>query len=181
MIIDAQVDAPPDPPSDLDRKADAAYGKAPEPPGMSLAALEVTNMGAWLRALETLLAAATTLDDVVQIAGHYSVRNTLAEAPTTIRANVNDMLRKAHERLAPGAGEDPPETIEGGGGDWPDDPIRELLADVDAMDLDAIETLHTSKAWSVKTRDLFPPDEERLREAIETRRNVLRAQRRPQT
>ena len=170
MVIDGKVEAP-EPPSDQDKRADDAYGQRDaqdDAPGID--ALDATNNGTeWLKVLGRVLAGVTTVDAALQVAAHRSVKHALANAPTLIRAQVNDMLRKAHERLAPG-GDDGPT-------DWPDDPIGELLAEVEAMDLTDLDGLTTNAVWRDKTRDLFPPDEDRLRDAIATRAAVLRAER----
>jgi phage recombination protein Bet len=175
IVIDGTVTQP-EAPSEADRRADDAYGTRP-PPGEAdtLADLGRLNGDAWLRAVEVQLTTASNLDAVHAVATHRTVKEALAEAPTLIRARINDLLRAAHERLAPAGetdGEDPPPDADA------DDPIGELLAEVEAMDLDAIETLHGNMAWGVKTRDLFPLDADRLRDAIDTRKAVLRSNRR---
>lgn len=139
-----------------------------EPTG--LAALDsAPNDTEWIRTLTRLLEAATSEAEVVEIAGHPRVVIALQKAPKLIRENITDMLREAHERTKP-AIEDPPPHDD----DWPDDPIRELLAEIEEMDADALDTLTVSAAWKVKTRDLFPPDRDRLDEAIAARRAILK-------
>jgi hypothetical protein len=56
-----------------------------------------------------------------------------------------------------------------------DDPIAELIAEVEAMDADALDGLKSNAAWRAKTRDLFPPDEDRLGDAIAARKLALKA------
>ena len=51
-----------------------------------------------------------------------------------------------------------------------EDPIAELIAEVEAMDAAALDGLASNAAWRAKTRDLFPPDPERLDDAIAARR-----------
>jgi len=55
-----------------------------------------------------------------------------------------------------------------------DDPIAELIAEVEAADADVLDSLASNAAWKVKVRDLFPPDQERLETAIALRRAALR-------
>jgi phage recombination protein Bet len=157
---------------------------APGEPVAGLALLEEENGTVWLKHLRTLLNGAKSEIDVAEIAGHPRVRASLETAPTLIVGQINDMLRAAHERVRPAVEEEALETAvyhpapgetPGGNDSWPDDPIGELLAEVEAMNLEAIETLAVSAAWRAKTRAIdFPPDEERLREAIATRRAILK-------
>lgn len=151
--------APPPPPPDA----------TPAPPGEATDAtadLEETDTGRWLKALERRLEAAPSLDAVAEIERHPSVQRTLEEAPTLIRRQIEDWLRKAAQRLAPPPADD----------EWPDDPIRELLAKIEAMDLEGLQTVPVSAAWKVKTRDLFPPDLDRINEAVRDRIAVLKSQ-----
>jgi len=61
--------------------------------------------------------------------------------------------------------------------DW-DDPLRELLAEVDQMDMTTLLTLDSNAEWRVRVRDAaaFPPDEDRLRQHIAARKAALRPQ-----
>ena len=59
---------------------------------------------------------------------------------------------------------------------WPDE-AAELIAQVVEMDLPTIETLQQNKAWLAKTRELFPPDQDRVNEAITERKAYLRQSR----
>lgn len=64
-----------------------------------------------------------------------------------------------------------------GAGVWEqpgDDPIAELIAEVEAMDAVALDGLATNAAWRAKIRDLFPPDEARLEDAIAARKAALK-------
>ena len=154
-----------------DRQADHVY--PPSPPAdatAGLAALEDQNATRWIKSLQTLLAGVATEAALHEIASHARVRQALEKAPALIRANINDWLREAHERLASTADEPPPPTSD----DWPDDPVAELIAEVDAMDADGLDVLPGSASWKVKTRDLFPPDLDRVNEAIATRRAILK-------
>jgi phage recombination protein Bet len=60
-----------------------------------------------------------------------------------------------------------------------DDPIGALLAEVARMDLIDLERAETSAEWRkrVVTAAIFPPDEDRLRDAVEARKAELRTQR----
>lgn len=136
--------------------------------------LDEQNGTKWLANLTALLAGAASVSDVVAIGGHRSVRKALAEAPTLIRAQITDMLRKAHERMAPGAdgaGDQP--TVEGNA--TSDDAVVEgLLAEVAAMDLITLNGLAANAQWIVRVRDLFPPDQDRITEAAQMRIVKLR-------
>lgn len=54
------------------------------------------------------------------------------------------------------------------------DPIAELIAEVEAMDADALDGLASNAAWRAKTRDLFPLDADRLEDAIAARKEALK-------
>ena len=146
----------------------------PSPPGDPL---EEANGTLWLRNLTTLLKAAPTLDALVTIGGHRRVREAKSKAPLLIRQQIDDLFREAHERLAPvgGGGAD---DQGGGGGNGPgqtwDDPIEALLAEVEAMDAITLAALPTNAVWRGKTRELFPPDQDRIAEAIELRKAALK-------
>jgi hypothetical protein len=116
---------------------------------------------------------AATLDALVAIGGHHSVLKAKAKAPLLIRQNIEDWLRKAHERLAPKADDAATDPAGDGGPGW-DDPVAELIAEIDAMDLDGLDLLAGSASWKVKVRDLFPPDLDRVNEAIALRKAALK-------
>jgi phage recombination protein Bet len=187
VVID-QEDPTPATTTERDRRVETYPLKppadAPGEPVAGLALLEEENGTVWLKHLRTLLGGAKSEIEVAEIAGHPRVRASLETAPTLIVGQINDMLHAAHERVRPSVEEEALETAvyhpapgetPGGNDSWPDDPIGELLAEVEAMNLEAIETLAVSAAWRAKTRAIdFPPDEERLREAIATRRAILK-------
>jgi hypothetical protein len=139
----------------------------PEQPKKPLALLDEPNKNKWLLNVEALCKDAATIEQLTAIAGHHAVRAAIANAPTMIRNNIQDWLRDAHERLAPVAA--PPETET----TWEDDPIGGLLSDVEAMTIEDIDRLRENAAWQARVRDLFPPDEDRLNEAIAARRAML--------
>lgn len=149
---------------DIDADNDGAPA-APPPPSTPADPLMEGNGTIWLRNLTKLVKEAASLDALAQIAGHKSVKYAKAEAPTLIRRQIEDLFHAAHERLAP-----KPEAQT----TWDDDPVAELLAELAEMDLQGVEGL--PGAWEVKLRDLFPPDRERLEEAIQTRKAVLKSQ-----
>ena len=181
--------------TERDRRAEtyAPQTKAAAPGGEAAGGdpLDEDNGTRFLRALSAALMAAETEARVVEIEAHPRVRAALKAAPTLIKDQITRMLSTAHERVrkvveqsAPVEEErgDPGFDPDGGGvspgeGDgttWPDDPIAELLAEVAAMDLDALDGLHTNKAWAVKMRAIdFPPDEDRIRDAAAERRAIL--------
>jgi phage recombination protein Bet len=171
VTIDGKVDHGDPALTDRDRQADRVYQPQPPPDATAgLALLEEQNGTRWIKNLQTLLEGAASETAVVEIAGHQRVRQALDKAPPLIVQNINDWLRMAHQRFAEPPDDVPPvtdETI------W-DDPIAELIAEVDAMDLDGLDLLPGSASWKVKTRNLFPPDEDRLNEAIALRRATLK-------
>jgi hypothetical protein len=91
------------------------------------------------------------------------VRDALANYPTLIQAQIRDTLRLAHERLAPQEDEQPD----------PPDPLADLLAEVEAMDLVTIAGLPDNAAWQTKMANLFPGDFDRVDEAVTDRRELL--------
>ncbi len=171
VTIDGKVDHGDPAITDRDRQGAGVYqqGREREPPPDDddpLAALDATNGDTWLQTLRRLLDGARDLSTVVAIGGHKTVRKSLddPQVPTLIRANIRDMLREAHERMAPDG--------EPQSGDV--DPVRELIAEIETMDGDALDSLAVSAAWRVKTRGLIAPDYARLDEAITLRRAALR-------
>jgi hypothetical protein len=152
-----------------------------KPAGLKLTLLNEKDGGKWLKNLEGLLKECASLSEVQQIATHYSVREVLkldSTAPTMIRRNVQDFLRDAHERLA----EPPPDdtTTEKQDESAPGfaDPVAELIAEVDAIDnLPTLDRLKTDATWRARVKQVcadFPPDEDRINEAIEARRATLK-------
>jgi hypothetical protein len=116
--------------------------------------------------LEAVAKEAANTDELSAIATSNSVRSALENYPTLIQAQIRDTLRVNHERLAPS--DDQP--------DPPDDPLADLLAEVEAMDLTTIAGLRDNAAWQAKTADLFPTDADRLDEAVTDRRAHLQTQ-----
>jgi phage recombination protein Bet len=175
VTIEHRVDHEESTPTDRDRQADQVY--PPSPPGDATpgrALLEEQNASRWIKNVQTLLAGVATEAAFHEIASHARVRKALEKAPALIRQNINDWLREAHERVVEPKvpiGDDPPPPSDD---DWPDDPIRELLAEIEAMNADELDTLTVSASWKVKTRDLFPPDMDRINEAIALRKAVLK-------
>jgi phage recombination protein Bet len=179
--------------SDRDRQAGAAYPppdqKPPRDPtdgatggaagGLRLNLLDEPNGTTWLRHFRGLLDAAATLAEYAAISGHRSVILKLAEnskTPAMIRDQINDALRRAHERLAP-LDEGPPED----GGEPPDldDPpmeqaLADMMAEVDAMDAITLAALASSAPWRKRVNDLFPLDADALAEHIAERTAALR-------
>jgi hypothetical protein len=139
-----------------------------------LALLEVQDSTQWLRNLQAMAEGAATLDALVAIGGHHSVLKAKAKAPLLIRQNIEDWLRKAHERLAPAADDVATDPAGDDGGPGWDDPVAELIAEIETMDAEALSMLPSNKAWAVKARDMFPPDHDRINEAIELRKAALK-------
>ena len=156
IVIDGKAEQPADQ-TPQDRQADQAYGRGDQDEAVD--PLKEPNGTQWLVNLQELLKQAASAAAVADIGGHPAVRRVLREAPTTYRALVNDALRDAHQRLAV------PED---------DDGLSALLVEVAAMDLISLNSLPTSAAWIAKVRHLIPPDMDRLDEAIEGRKQVLK-------
>lgn len=149
---------------------------APPPSQLKLSLLNERNGTVWLKNLEGLLKSCQSLDEVNQIAQHPNVGAVLkpdSTAPTMVRANVRDYLKEAHERLAPNA-EEPQQ--EDQGQTWDNDPIGSLLDDIATFDLATLDGLAHNVAWTKRVKEAasFPPDEERIAEAIEARRIALK-------
>jgi len=156
----------------LDQQADRAYGAtagAAKPPG----GLDEPRGAVWLKNLDALLAQAQARQEVVDLRGDPRVSRVLEgrETPDNIKRRIEALFGTAFARF-PVNGEgraaaDPP-------ADW-NDPISELLAEVAAMDLIALNGLPTNAAWRARAREAasFPPDEARLNEAIAERRAAL--------
>jgi hypothetical protein len=144
----------------------------PNPPGEAtagLALLEEPNTGVWLQNLETLLKAAATEAEVNAISEHRSVRTALEKAPSLIRRQISDLVHAAREKVIPPAeGDDGWDTTPG------DDPVAELIAEVEAMGDETLAGLASNAAWRARTRDLFPLDADRLEDAIATRKAALK-------
>jgi len=79
---------------------DQGEAKRPTPETNSLAPLEEGDSRLWLRNLEIELANAPTMDAVVAIGDHHTVKNALANAPILIQGIVNDRLKDAYARFA---------------------------------------------------------------------------------
>ena len=158
-----------------DQQADAAYPSR-------LQALEEPNGTVWFQNLLALLKAATSESDVAEIAGHSSVHKVLAvgsKVPSMIQANIRDALRKAHDRFnRPPGDAAPPAADAKQQPTWDGDPIADLLVEIESMDLITIGGLPTNAQWRAKLREAasFPPDEDRVTEAIEARKLALQTQ-----
>ena len=103
------------------------------------------------------------MEELLEITGHASVHDALANYPSLIQAQIRETLRVAHERLALVP------AVEGG----PLDPLADLLAEVALMDLVTIAGLPDSAYWRAKMADLFPTDADRIDEAVTDRRARL--------
>ena len=138
--------------------------------------LDEPNGSKWLLALSVRLAGAVDLTEIVELRRDPRVVAAYEKAPQAIKGLIDDAFRVAHERLAPKVEDPPPEDDPppAGADDWPDDPIRELLAEIEAMDLIALDGLPSLATWRAKVRDLFPPDRDRIDEAIADRRRLLK-------
>lgn len=130
--------------------------------------LDEPNGTLWLKNLDALLARAQGRQEVVDLRGDARVSRVLegGATPTLIKARIEDMFRVAFERTGARSNAPP--------GDW-QDPIGDLLAEVEAMDLIALNGLAASAEWRARVREAasFPPDQDRINEAIEARRAAL--------
>lgn len=190
VTIEGHIDHGQAPPPDYGMRVAGGMAHTPtEPPSSQapdeatdpLAELEEQDSGPWLKALERLLRAAASEDELHAIRSHHSVHRALAQAPSLIRKNIEDWLREAHERITAQAADAAEAEIENPEppADW-QDPIGPLLADVATMDLIALAGLAANAQWRARVRDAtanFPPDEDRLREAIENRKAELQGKR----
>jgi hypothetical protein len=100
----------------------------------------------------------------VEIAQNYGACRT---AWPDMANEIDAAERSARERIRGVTGEDW-DTKPG------DDPIAELIAELEAMDADALDGLASNAAWRAKTRDLFPLDADRLEDAIAARKEALK-------
>jgi hypothetical protein len=163
-----------------DRQAARGYppqGGSSAPSGAAADPLEERHGDTWLKNLDRLLDAASTLDEVNRIGGHPRVLAALNEAPTLIRSQIRDTLAAAYARLAPtGAGEDAP--LDEAASGHPEPEVEAMLAEIAGYDLITIEqSLSTSAAWRARVNALLPMDQDVINEAVEARRTALKAQR----
>jgi phage recombination protein Bet len=163
-----------------DKQADAAFPPPEDHTAteLRLALLDESNRTIWMKHLRGLLDAAESESEVVQITGHRSVDASLAadsKLPPMLREQITDMLRKAHERFVPPADDaDTSDTAP----TWDTDPIGDLLLEIAGMDAITLAGLQSNAQWRAKVRaacEVVPPDEDRIREAIEARRGALKA------
>ena len=156
-----------------DKQADEAY-----PPGdrtgteLKLALLDEPNGTVWFKHLRGLLDAAAEADEVEQIANHKSVDGALAKGstvPSLIQQNIHEALRKARERFKPA-------TTDTGTPTWDTDPLADLFLEISRMDAITLAGLQSNAQWRAKVKAAceFPPDEDRISEAIEARRLALK-------
>lgn len=171
-IVLADDDGDGDGETERDRLAARAYpgNGAAKPPD----ALDEPNGTIWLRNLKGLLERAQAVQDVVDLRGDPRVVRVLEGrgTPKLIKGQIEDLFTAAYARLddqAEAAIENP-----GPPEDWPD-PLAALLGEVEAMDLVALNGLAANAAWRAKVREAatFPPDEDRLNEAIAARKAAL--------
>jgi hypothetical protein len=157
--IDADTDGEPH-----TRSREPAPPREPDP----LALLQETNGPRWLANLRTLLASAASENDVTAIGGHGSVNKTLSNpnTPAVVRKTINDLLYEAHQRFVAKPPDESP-------GQWGDDPLAAILAEIETMDRITLAGLDDNAQWRAKVRDLFPPDREQVDEAIEARKLKL--------
>ena len=159
-----------------DRRDPVYHTGDPDPP---VDPLDEKNGTLWLANLKRLVAEATTVDQLVELRGHPRVQSAMdingpGKAPAMIREQITDAFKVAHERLAPKADDDATAGDPRDGDPIWDDPIEGLLAEVEAMDAVSLAGLASNAVWRGKTRELFPPDQDRLDEAIAARKAALK-------
>ncbi len=128
--------------------------------------LDEPNGTKWLKILAVELSNAPSQEAVATIAGHRSVTAALENAPTMIKARINDMLTDAYARFA---------ETEAQRADEPSDPMDVLIARIEAMDFITLRTLDTNAAYRTELNAL-PADAARaVVEAVSGRLANLRA------
>ena len=174
---------------DPDDDDGAALGVAPRrpPPPMNGGAaakppdpfpdLEENHGPTWMAHLKRYLDEAPSLAVKMAITDDPRVQRTLRNAPKEVQTNIRNLLVVAHKRLTDleEAKQRQPQQPQGGEPSWQDE-AAELIAEVQEMDLETLDGLRSNKAWLVKTRDLFPLDQDRLQEAETERRAYLQKQ-----
>jgi ERF superfamily len=135
----------------------------------------------WIENLGALLRAAANLDAVAAIRGHPRVAPVMAKnasTPAPVRAQIDQLFREVAERLAPQPDWGDAGTVDGQAidGQPVNDPLAEMVAEVNELNLDALEERIASTGWLLQVRNLFPPDQETLRDAVEARRVALQAE-----
>jgi phage recombination protein Bet len=179
VTIDGHVDHGDPGLTDRDRR----IGEKPpsQPPGDPGQGLDEPNGSKWLKNLLALIAGAQTRPAIFDLRDDPRVERVLADkkTPSLIRGQIEDAFTAAFKRVeaadaAEGSIEDPGPPGDEPPNDWPDR-MAELIAEVEAMDLVALDGLKTSAAWRKRVRDAteIPPDEDRLNEAIAARRAAL--------
>jgi phage recombination protein Bet len=159
--------------------------KPPQPPGDATDPLDEPNGTKWLQNLLALLARCSVEDEVVQLRGDARVHRVLdnPKTPKLIKGQIVDAFDRTFDRVRAARDDAAEASIEDPGppgdkppaNDWPDDPMAELIAEVETMDLVALDGLKTSATWRVRVRNAaqIPPDEDRLNDAIAARRAAL--------
>jgi hypothetical protein len=93
----------------------------------------------------------------------------IGKARPEYQRRYDEIMRLADERLA-ALQTDTTQTT------WEGDPIGELLAEIEQLDAITLAGLQSNAAWRAKVKAAaeFPPDEERIRDAIEARQLALK-------
>lgn len=124
----------------------------------------------WVRNLTKLVRGAQSREEVNELDVDPRVVDVYrSKANQDLKDYIDDLFREAHQRF--------PEKKTNGGppDDWVD-PIAEQLADVAAIDdVAKLDALTADAEWSAKARiaATFPPDEDRLKKAIDDKREAL--------
>jgi phage recombination protein Bet len=135
--------------------------------------LDEPNGTLWLKNLDGLLHRVAGEQEVVELRDDDRVKRVLArkETPSLIKARIEDMFRDAFARVRTTADEAP------GAPSWPDDPVDRIVAEIESMDGRALDALPSDATWRARVHAAtagFPPDEERINEAVVSRRASLR-------
>lgn len=127
----------------------------------------------WLGNLKALLERTDTLAIKIAITDDERVQRVLRTAPRDVVADIREMLKFHHQRLeaaqhqAQRQAEQPTQT-------WDQDPIADLLGDIEKMTLEDLEQLPRNAAWQKRIGAAFPPDADRLEEAVNARKAALK-------
>ena len=170
VTIDGTVDHGDPALTDRDRQIGTTSSSGPaDAPTLGL---DEPNGTLWLKNLDALLHRVAGENEVVELRDDERVKRVLAapKTPSLIKARIEDMFREAFARVSAKTDEAP------GAPNWPTDPVNSVLAEIECMDLNALDALPSNRAWRARVQSAtagFPPDEDRINEAVVSRRASL--------
>jgi phage recombination protein Bet len=171
--------AQPPAPADERRPVEPPRAQPPKrPPARSEPAdpLDEQDPARWMHNLRTSLNVADTADELHAIATDPRVVRAQQSAPAAIKAEITALIKAGYARFAD-VDEPPPDAPpQDDPRDEPQDgdDTAELLAEIAQMDLRALDDARTNAIWAARRRELFPPDQERIDDAMALRRLALR-------